>query len=71
MKVPGRGLHLAELRMKSRPGYAAVRIISWQLYQKEARHCRRTPEIGTTGYQPLTNAPPLDVQAASDAIEKP
>ena len=25
MKVPGQGLHLAELRMKSRPGYAAVR----------------------------------------------
>jgi hypothetical protein len=71
MKVPGQGLHLGELRMKSRLGYAAVRIFSWQLYQKEARLIAGPPKSAISGYQPLTNAPPLDLQAASDAIEKP
>jgi hypothetical protein len=71
MKVPGQRLHLAKLRTKSRPGYAAVRIFSRQLYQKEARHGAGPLKPEISGYQPLTNAPPLALQAASDAIEKP
>jgi hypothetical protein len=57
--------------MQSWFGYAAVIIFLRHLRQKEARHGAGPLKLELIGDQLLTNAPPLALHAASDAIEKP